>query len=268
MRTKPLLKKYTVTLMWNVIDVLLPPRCIGTGEIVSAQGMVSQDLWSDLDFIAAPYCRICGQPFELADELSDDAECASCIADPPKFDTARSALTYNDASRKLLLGFKYGDQQHAAVTFATWIKNTAPDIFASADFIVPVPLHWRRHWQRRFNQSALIGSALAKLTNLTVRHALTRRRFTSTQKGLSRKDRLKNVRMAFVVNPALIEKIKNKHIVLIDDVMTSGATVNECAKVLKRAGAKKVSVFTVARVLRNTEYYPDTDDFDPIDEGY
>lgn len=268
MQRQNALKSYIYTPFWRAIDILLPPRCIGTGDIVSNQGMVSPGLWAELDFISAPYCKICGLSFEIEEELNENAQCAACIEQPPKYDTARTALIYNDASRSLLLSFKYGDQQHAAVTFATWMKNAAPDILNSADAIMPVPLHWRRLWQRRFNQSALLALALGRLTQRPVIHGLQRKRFTSTQKGLSRKERLKNVRMAFQIRPHVLQTIQGKHIVLVDDVMTSGATVNECAKVLKRHGAQKVSVLSVARVMRNTEFYPDVDDFNPIDEGY
>lgn len=252
----------------RVVDTLLPPRCIGTGEIVSAQGMISPDLWAALNFIGAPFCTCCGKPFELNDELSDDALCAPCIETPPRFDRARSVMTYNDASRKLLLRFKYGDQQHAAITFAGWIKNCDIDHIATIDFIVPVPLHWRRLWQRRFNQSALLANALSKQIKKPVIHALARRRFTSTQKGLSRRERLKNVRMAFICSDKYKDKIKGRNIALIDDVLTSGATVSECAKLLKRNGAKSVSVYTIARVMHEPEFYPIIDEFNVLDEGY
>lgn len=267
MRKNPAFEKYIYSPAMAVIDVLLPPRCIGTGEIVSHQGMVAPDLWSELEFISAPICIVCGTPFALSDELDDSAQCAQCIETPPNFDSARAAMTYNEASRKLLLRFKYGNQQHAAITFAKWIKNAAPDLLQDCDYIIPVPLHWRRHWQRGFNQSAILANALSKTVGRPLCHALTRKRFVMSQRGLTRNQRLKNVRMAFKVKDFAIPLIKNKKIALIDDVITSGATVNECAKLLKSKGAKSVSVLTVAKVMREPEFYPDIDEFNPFDEG-
>ena len=238
--------------VWWIIDVLLPPRCIGTGEIVDADGMIAPALWQELNFISPPYCKKCGLPFDFEYEVDNATICGACLQEPPRFDTARSALTYNEASRKLLLKFKYGDQQHAANTFARWLRNALEDI-DSIDLIIPTPLHPRRLWQRRFNQSALLAKALGRLTNQTVTgQVLKRRRFTAPQKGLSRKSRQKNVRMAFYVPPKMRERIAGKNILLIDDVLTSGATVNECAKALKSSGAKKVHALTVARVLRDS----------------
>jgi ComF family protein len=233
------------------LNTILPPRCIGTGEIVDQQGMIAPTLWQELDFIAPPYCATCGLPFDFEDSIEDTTICGDCLSEPPRFDIARAALRYNDASRRLLLRFKYGDQQHAAVTFARWLHLSGLESLKTADFILPVPLHWRRLWQRRFNQSALLAKALALRSDIPyLANALTRRRFTGPQKGLNRRNRQKNVRMAFTVTPSVKARIKGKHLILIDDVMTSGATVNECAKLLKHAGAAKITVLTVARVLR------------------
>lgn len=243
--------KSILTPLGYALDMILPPRCIGTGEIVDKQGMIAPALWQDLDFIAPPYCSQCGSPFDFEDSFEDTTLCGDCLTKPPVFDTARSALRYNDASRRLLLRFKYSDQQHAAVTFARWLHHAGLTELQSADYILPVPLHWRRFWQRRFNQSALLALALSRLTDIAVLpDILLRKRFTGPQKGLSRRARQKNVRMAFTVDPAKAWKIKDKHLILIDDVLTSGATANECAKLLKRKGAARVTVLTVARVLR------------------
>lgn len=248
------------------LNTILPPRCIGTGEIVDHQGMIAPALWQELDFIAPPYCATCGLPFDFEDSLEDTTICGDCLSDPPRFDTARAPLRYNDASRRLLLRFKYGDQQHAAVTFARWLHLAGLDHLKTADFILPVPLHWRRLWQRRFNQSALLAKALSRESGVPyLANTMTRRRFTGPQKGLNRRSRQKNVRMAFTVTPAAKTNIKGKHLVLIDDVMTSGATVNECAKLLKREGAARITVLTVARVLR--EDYTAPQDIDLLEES-
>ena len=241
----------------RAIDTILPPRCIGTGEIVDGQGMIAPKLWQNLDFISSPFCKTCGLPFDFEDveEISTNPLCGTCIAEPPRFDLARSALVYNDASRQLLLRFKYGDHQHAAIPFARWMMMCAASDIKDADLIIPVPLHWQRLWQRRYNQSALLARALSRLSGLkTAYDILTRKRYTGSQKGLSKRDRRKNVRMAFYIPPHKKQWLKGKNIILIDDVMTSGATLDECTKVLKRAGAANVTCLTLARVMPSISY--------------
>ena len=251
----------------TAVDIILPPRCFITGGIVSRQGMVSPEFWQTLQFIHSPYCAQCGLPFEFPD-MDETALCGNCLQTPQKFDLARSALVYNDGARQMLLRFKYGDKLHAAVTFAQWQYQAAGSILPEYDLIVPVPLRWRRMLQRRYNQSALIAQALSRLCGRPVAHALMRKRFSSPQKGLSRRERLKNVRMSFKINPRYQEDITGKNIVLIDDVMTSGATVNECAKVLKQKGAAKILVLTVARVMKDQDFQPEDDIYDLFSEGY
>ena len=243
--------------IWRAIDTVSPPRCIGTGEIVDAQGTISPKLWQDLSFISAPYCHTCGVPFEFSDseDVHSETICGTCLAEPPRYDMTRSALIYNDASRRLLLRFKYGDHQHASIPFARWIMMVGKEYILESDLIVPVPLHWQRLWQRRFNQSALIANALSKISGIDARaDILGRKRYTGPQKGLSKKERQKNVRMAFKINPDKKPHVKGRKIILIDDVMTSGATLNECAKVLKAAGATKVTCLTLARVLKQSHF--------------
>lgn len=243
---------------------------------MQAQGMISAPIWAQLDFISAPYCTCCGLPFAFpigedidtpAHDNSSGTVCMECLTHPPKFDALRSALIYNDASRRLLLGFKYGDKQHAAIPFARWMQLAGNDLILKSDYIVPIPLHWQRLWSRRFNQSFLLAKALHHLTKRPLLYnALQRKRFTGPQKGLSRRDRQKNVRMAFHVNPKYTQQIKGKNILLIDDVMTSGATLNECARLLKYRGAANVYGLTVARVLKDTHLSPvfsKTDHTDP-----
>lgn len=232
-------------------DLLLPPRCPGSGVVVDRPGMVAPDFWRQLTFIEAPFCDTCGLPFNFAAPAG--SLCAGCIDMEPDFDRARAAVTYNDASRSLVLALKYGDKLHAVKTFTPWLMRAGAELIACSDVIVPVPLHPRRLWQRRFNQSALIAEALAKETKKTyLPDSLQRKKYTVPQKGLSRAERDRNVKSAFTVPRK--EDIKNKKILLIDDVMTSGATLNACARALKRGGAAGVSVLTIARVTRDEEY--------------
>ncbi|MFH1158483.1 MAG: ComF family protein [Pseudomonadota bacterium] len=243
-------KKPAIFTLWeSVIDTVLPPRCAGTGEIVDVQGMVSPAFWSQLQFIESPFCKTCGIPFSF--EIANDALCAACMERELAFDLSRSAVTYNEASRKLILAFKYGDRLHSVHTFTPWLIRAGGALIGQADFIVPVPLHRRRLRERRFNQSALLAQETAvKTAKIYIPDALLRTRHTIPQQGLSVKERDKNVRGAFAVKESLRGALKSKNVLLIDDVFTSGATLSECARVLKSAGAAGVNVLTIARVTK------------------
>jgi len=237
--------------LWNAtIDLLLPPRCMGSGAIVDRQGLVTPAFWSELLFIENPCCDTCGLPFgfqALAGTL-----CASCLEEPPHYDRARSAVVYNEASRKLVIAFKYGDRLHAALTFTPWMLRAGAELLAESDVLVPVPLHRRRLWARRFNQSAVLAKAVAKSAGKRcLPDGLVRLRATVPQQGLTRKDRRDNVHNAFALNPRYADDIAGKTVMLVDDVFTSGATLNECARTLKKAGAARVFVLTVARVTKD-----------------
>ena len=243
-------KKRLINAIWNkALDAILPPRCLATGEIVDHPGALSPAFWPQLSFIEEPFCASCGTPFPF--DAPSGTLCVRCLEFPPAFDRARAAVIYDDASRKLVLGFKYGDRLQAVHTFAPWMARAGKDLIAEADLIVPVPLHRRRLWQRRFNQSALLAQELAAGAGKTcLPAALLRLRHTVPQKGLNAKDRRQNVKNAFGVNPRHAGALRGKNILLIDDVFTSGATLGECASALKDAGAAKVFVLTIALVTK------------------
>lgn len=231
------------------VDVLLPPRCLATGEIVDAPGMLSPKVWPQLQFIEAPFCKTCGMPFSF--EIANDALCAACMDREPVFEASRSAVMYNDASRKMILAFKYGDRLHAVKTFAPWMMRAGQSLINQADFIIPVPLHNRRLRERRFNQSALLAQEIARKSGKAyIPDLLQRTRHTIPQQGLNYKERGKNVHGAFEVNENHLHAVKGRVILLIDDVYTSGATLNECARVMKQAKAAIVNVLTIARVTK------------------
>lgn len=233
----------------QALDLLLPPRCIATGEIVDRQGMISPKFWSELVFIDDPMCAVCGLPFALP--MAAGGLCANCLDREPRFDKARSCVVYNDASRKMILNFKYGDHLHSVHTFMPWLERAGAALIAESDIIIPVPLHPRRLWARRFNQSALLAQALARRSGRSYApDTLVRQRCTPPQKGLNRKERNDNVRDAFAIPPRLAATLAGKNILLIDDVFTSGATLDACTRELKSAGAAAVFVLTLARVTR------------------
>lgn len=247
------LQRQITRLTHKAIDTILPPRCVVTGDMVERQGMVSPKAWAQLDFIADPFCARCGFPFEY--EVDEGSSCTSCLTHEPPFKQARSALKYNEASRDLILGFKHADKTHIIKAFVPWLQRSAGEMLKCADYIVPVPLHRWRLISRRYNQAALIAQALSDQTNIpALLDALKRTRSTPSQGYLTAKERYKNVKHAFGVNEKLKSEVKDKSIIIIDDVYTTGATAKECTKALMKAGAGEVFVLSLARVVRDWEF--------------
>lgn len=236
----------------QIIDTILPARCIVTGDLVDQQGMMSPEAWRTLNFIAEPQCHRCGFPFDFDDGSAKEGNiCAACHKIPPPYNFARSALVYDDVSRHIILGFKHGDQTHAVTSFMPWLLRAGDEILAQSDYLVPVPLHRWRILRRRYNQAGLITKFLSKETKIPAfLDLIERQRATVTQGHLNVKERQRNIKNAFVIPEAYKLKIKNKNICLIDDVYTTGATVNECTKVLLKAGAASVNILTLARVIK------------------
>lgn len=229
------------------LDALLPPRCLSCGRAVDRQGGLCGACWSALTFIAPPACACCGLPFEYA--VEGENLCGACMAAPPPFARARAVLVYDDASRPLILGFKHGDRTHAAPPFGGWLARAGAELLADADLLAPVPLHRWRLFMRRYNQAALLARETGRAAGVVaVPDLLVRRRRTRSQGGLDRQGRHRNVAGAFALRrPGAVE---GKRVVLVDDVLTTGATLGECARVLLRAGARRVDVLTLARVVK------------------
>ena len=233
----------------EAITLVLPARCPVTGDIVEHPGMLSPAAWPQINFLTPPFCGCCGMSLPLADGVGDQALCASCIAEPPVFDTARSAIAYDDGSRSLVLSFKHGDKTSMIRSFAPWMQAAAKEMIDRADMIAPVPLHWRRLVHRRYNQAAILARALSP-DDAFYPFLLRRHRATPSQGHLSRSARHDNVRGAFSVHPRHANDVRGKRVLIVDDVYTTGATVQECARVLLRAGAAGVDVLTLARAGR------------------
>lgn len=235
------------------VNLLLPPRCPLSGVVVDRPGMVSAESWAGLVFISSPHCSSCGLPFEVDIQGTElETLCGSCLASPKPYYRARSVLAYNDDSRKMILAFKHGDQTHLTLSFGPWLQSCGKDLLAEADALVPVPLHWVRLVKRRYNQSALLGEDLRRRTGIPHWPDILRReRNTPTQGHQNATDRHTNVHGAFSLNPAYRERVRGKNLVLLDDVLTTGATVEECTKVLLKEGARQVDVLTVARVIKS-----------------
>lgn len=243
----PLLNR-TRRLALIALDLALPPRCIGCGERVDANGLACAACWSRLTFIAPPFCDCCGAPFDFT--VEGVRRCAACYADPPAYDRARAAVLYDEGSRGLILGFKHGDRLHAAPAFGAWAARAGAELLEDADLIVPVPLHRWRLVKRRYNQAALIAHHAALRSGVThIPDLLIRHRATPSQGDMGPAARARNVAGAFRLNPRHTGRIKGSRIVLVDDVLTTGATIGACARVLRRGGAARVDVLTLARVV-------------------
>lgn len=231
----------------QIVDFALPPRCPGCGLIVEDAHRFCLDCWQVLTFLGDPCCARCGLPFEY--DAGADAECGACMAHPPEFDRLRAAVAYGEIARKVALKLKYSGRPAVAETLAHFMQRQLDD--AENAVLVPVPLHRWRIWKRGYNQSALIASALSRRSGIPAERDLVRRvKATPPLKGLGRAERALAVRGAFNVPETAKPRLKGRTVILVDDVYTSGATANACAKALKRAGAARVNILCWARVVR------------------
>src|SRR5437016_7556512 len=228
------------------LDIALPTLCVSCREPVDGEG-VCAECWARLSFIAPPYCPRLGIPF--AYDPGPGVLSMQAIADPPAYQRARAAVRYDDIARTLVHALKYGDRLDLAPTLGRWMVQAGAPLLAEADALVPVPLHWRRLWWRRFNQSAALAEVIAAKVNLPVAHAVARVKATRQQVGLTASERALNVQGAFRVPEAARADVKGRPFVLVDDVLTSGATIDACSRVLLRAGAAAVDVLIFARVV-------------------
>ncbi len=236
----------------SVLDALLPPICPVTREIVDAPGALSATVWAGLEFIGDPVCAACGHPFDYAG--FEGQLCGACEAKRPPIARTRSALVYNDISRALILALKHGGHTDGVARMASWMAMAGEPLLADQVLVVPVPLHLRRRIKRRFNQSALLGRALAKEYGLSFcPQLLDRARHTPTQAGRNARARHRNVAGAFRIAQKYRERLKGAHILLIDDVRTTGATLNACARPLLAAGCAQVDALTLARIVKPAE---------------
>lgn len=232
-----------------LLDMVFPPKCPLTHENVGAHGDLSPAGWRQVSFIEDPFCDHCGAPF--TQDFGAGIICGLCISEPPAFDRARAAIVYNDAAHDLIVAFKYSDRVDFAPMFAKWLGRIAGDVITDRSFFVPVPLHPRRLFSRRYNQAALLAQMLSRNNDVPCHLDMVyRNRATQPQQQKSLVARRRNVAGAFSVRESDRDIIRGAHIVLVDDVLTTGATMSAVASVLKRAGAAKVDALAVARVAK------------------
>lgn len=230
-----------------VADLVFPPRCPLCGEGLSAQLGLCASCWNELVLPGEPACVLCQRPF--GDSVAGGSVCAPCMAAPPRHDGIAAGTLYNDISRRLVLAFKHG-RRIALAPFMARLIAARLSIVDSGWLVVPVPLHRWRLWRRGFNQAALLAREIARLRGASLAvDLLERRRPTPSLGGLGRKARARALAGAIAVSRRQSGRLDGAKIVLVDDVLTSGATSDACVSALKRAGAEKVVVACFARVL-------------------
>ncbi|HEV7305796.1 ComF family protein [Ensifer sp.] len=235
-------------LVAGAADFVYPPVCCGCGRLVGAHRAVCAGCWTTLPLIERAFCDILGTPFSV--DHGPGSVSPEAIAKPPVFDRLRSVAIHDGIARDLVHGLKYRDRTDLAPMMAEWMIRASDGAVASADAIIPVPLHAFRLWRRRFNQSAELARAIARLSGRPYEPDLLKRiRRTSRQVGLGLRAREDNVRGAFAVPKSGKAGLRGKSVVLVDDVYTTGATVSAAARALKRAGAGQVTVLTFARAV-------------------
>lgn len=235
-------------------DMIWPPECPLARRPVDRQGHLSAAAWRRLDFISDPHCETCGSPLPYSGGgASDDGLiCGACIGAPPVWDFARAPLVYGEASKPLVLALKKADRRDMLPLFARWMAASVRAELSEACLIIPVPLHWRRLFARRYNQAALLAQALGRETGLPVETGcLYRRRATPSQAGQGVRGRRRNMAGAFAIRRP--ERLKDRPVLLVDDVLTTGATVAACSHKLKRAGSPRVGIVTLCRVVRGVD---------------
>jgi ComF family protein len=226
-------------------DLIWPPRSLLSDAFVDRPGVIEPELWAELSFLSGPACFQCG--FPLPEEVGQAGVCGACAGRKPAYDRARAALAYDDHARRLILDLKRGGRRDGLPVFARWMSQAGADLIARADFIAPAPMHWTRLAVRSFNQAAWLAQALAQSTGKPWRpEALRRVKRRKSQAGLSALERRRNVGGAIKASG----RLEGKTVLVVDDVFTTGATLEACARALKKVGAAEVDGLTLARVVR------------------
>lgn len=232
-------------------DLVVPPTCLGCRQLIRSKDALCPACWRQIRFITPPLCDRLGLPLTWG--WGERVVSAGAVAQPPSYDRARAVAHFDGAVRDLVHAFKYGDRHDGRRLFGRWLQTAGAELIAEAELIVPVPLHRRRLFHRRYNQSGLLAQELSLLTGVPWRPDLLRRRKNTRQQvGLTEAERLVNIAGAFVVPARCRAQIAGRRVLLVDDVITTGATVNGCARVLRRAGAAWVDVLALAMVTEES----------------
>ncbi|MEM0949239.1 MAG: ComF family protein [Pseudomonadota bacterium] len=238
--------------MQNPLKILYPDQCVACGGLVDGAGALCTTCWAETPFIDGLVCDSCGVPL-LGDAAGARPLCDDCIAEPRAWVQGRAVMAYRDAGRRMVLGLKHADRLDLVRPMASWMAARGGVLNAKNALVVPVPMHWSRLLARRFNQSALLAREVAREWGQTaVPDALIRTRRTRPQERMTKAERHNNQAGAIRVNPARGAQLFDRSVVLVDDVMTSGATLTEATQALNEAGARTVRVLVLARVVKDT----------------
>jgi ComF family protein len=228
-------------------DLILPPVCIQCHTPLASHGVLCPACWQRIDFIRPPLCNRLGHPLPYASV--EPAISTTALCNPPAYGRARAVARFDGVMRELIHGFKYSDRHETVGLFVRMLASAGAELLADADVICPVPLHRSRLWRRRYNQAAILAKCLADASGKTLAlHTLIRTRRTGSQVNLSGEERRKNVASAFAIAPGARGKVAGKHVLMIDDVITTGSTLEACTHVLKSAGAIEVDCLALALV--------------------
>lgn len=228
-------------------DLIVPPCCVVCRSRIGAHHLLCASCWKDVHFVQPPLCDVLGIPLPF--ETGERMVSAAAVAHPPAYDRARAVAHFSGAMRTLVHQLKYADRHDASTLFGRWLMEAGREVLADAHIIVPVPLSRWRLLLRHFNQAAVLAKELSQQSGVPTDPLILRRiRSTRSQVGMTRDQRRRNVAAAFAVPPRRRSRIHGRNVLLVDDVITTGATVDACARTLKRAGAARVDVLALAIV--------------------
>ncbi|WP_380056018.1 double zinc ribbon domain-containing protein [Falsihalocynthiibacter sp. SS001] len=237
--------------MQSALRLIYPTQCITCGDRVDASGALCGACWRDTPFISGTVCDCCGAPL-LGEDDAQDVRCDACRKYPPVWGRGRAAFLYEDNARNIVLGFKHGDRQEYAIPAGRWMARAAEELVEDDTIVAPVPLHWSRFLKRRYNQSALLSAQVAKVLGLEHCPDLLRRvRKTRSLDGLGPQQRSATVSGAIAVHPKRRHLLEDRPVLLVDDVLTTGATLNSAAEACFSSRACDVNVITLARVAHD-----------------
>ena len=237
--------------MQAAVQLVYPPQCLSCDALVTTDFGLCARCWRDTPFIAGLVCDCCGTPLP-GEEGGAPVQCDDCLTIARPWGRGRAVMLYRDNARRLVMAFKHGDRLDLSRPGAQWLHRAAVPLLQPDTLLAPVPLHWLRLFRRRYNQSALLAAGLARLADLPhCPDLLVRRRNTRSQEGRDREGRFRNMEDAIRVNDKRRWQVEGRPVLLVDDVMTSGATLGACADACLAAGAARVDVVVLARVAKD-----------------